>query len=186
MIAWNDLLPTSVEVGGAEYEIRSDYRDVLNVCAALSDPDLDGQEKALALLDSFYPGLDSMPPEHFQEAIQRCFWFINGGEEDRGKKSPKLVDWEQDFKYIVSPVNRVAGTEIRSLEYVHWWTFLGYFREIGDCLFAQIVRIRDRKARGKSLDKSDREWYRKNRDLVDFKTHYTEAEEELFREWGGK
>ncbi len=184
MSGW--ALPTSVELGGVEYSIRSDYRDVLNICAALSDPALDGQEQAYVLLDSFYPGFAGMPPELYQEAIQQCFWFINGGETDSGKKSPKLVDWEQDFRHIIAPVNRVAGREVRAVEYMHWWTFLSYFNEIGDCLFAQIVRIRDRKARGKSLDKSDREWYRQNRDLVDFKSHYSDAEEELLKQWGGK
>lgn len=181
----NALLPTSLEVGGVEYAIRSDFRDVLNICAALSDPDLDGQEQAFVLLDGFYPSFSEMPPEHYQEAIQWCFWFINGGEDGGRKKSPRLVDWEQDLKYIIAPINRVAGTEVRALEYLHHWTFLSYFAEIGDCLFAQIVRIRDHKARGKSLDKSDREWYRQNRDLVDFKTRYSDAEEQLLKEWGG-
>lgn len=184
MTSWGTLLPTVLEVGGAEYAIRSDYRDVLNICAALSDPDLDGQEKALVLLDSFYPVFSEMPPEHYQEAIQMCFWFINGGEKDSGKKSPRLVDWEQDFKHIIAPINRVAGLEVRTVEYMHWWTFLAYFNEIGDCLFAQIVRIRDRKAKGKTLDKGDREWYRQNRELVDFKRKYSEAEEALLKEWG--
>ena len=43
-------LPTSLEVRGTEYEIRSDYRAALDICAALSDPELDNQEKALAAL----------------------------------------------------------------------------------------------------------------------------------------
>lgn len=182
---WRELLPTKLDVCGTEYEIRSDYRVALDICAALSDPELDNQDKALAALDILYPGFDDMPPEHYQEAVQRCYWFINGGsDETPRRKSPRLVDWEQDFQYIVAPINRVSGQEIRALEYMHWWTFLAAFYEIGDCTFAQIVRIRNLKAKGKKLDKADQEWYRQNRHLVDFKTKYTEAEQDALKQWG--
>ena len=184
---WRELLPVSVEVCGAEYEIRSDYRAVLDICAALSDPELDEQDKALVALDIFYLGFADMPREHHQEAIQRCFWFINCGETERsGPPAPKLVDWEQDFKIIVAPINRVTGQEVRSVEYMHWWTFIAAYYEIGDCLFAQIVRVRERLAKGKPLDKSDREWYRNNRHLVDMKNPLTERENEVLDKWLGK
>lgn len=69
------------------------------------------------------------------------------------------------------------------MEYLHWWTFLSAYMGIGDCLFAQVVRIRDIKARGKKMDKQDREFYRRNRDLIDIKVKTTDAEEKLFAEW---
>lgn len=183
-VPWRDLLPTHVEVGGVEYEVRSDYREVLDICAALSDPELSDEERAEIALDIFYPDFGKMPQEHYQEALERCMWFVNCGKvETRGGKSPRLVDWEQDFQYIVAPINRVAGQEIRAAEYLHWWTFIAAYREIGDCTFAQIVRIRDQLARGKPFDKSDREWYCRNRELVDFKRKYTERDEEILGPW---
>ena len=60
------------------------------------------------------------------------------------------------------------------------------YMEIGDCLFAQIVRIRERKAKGKPLDKSDAEFYRKNRKIVDMKAQYTEQENAVLDAWMGK
>nr|DAH76937.1 MAG TPA: hypothetical protein [Caudoviricetes sp.] len=183
---WCELLPESVEVGGVEYEIRSDYRAILDICAALSDPKLGEQDKALVMLGIFYPEFSEMPPEHYREAVEQCLRFINCGDDQReARPSPKLVDWEQDFKYIVAPINRVTGEEIRALEYMHWWTFIAAYYEIGDCTFAQIVRIRSCKAKGKPLDKSDQEWYRSHRDLVDFKVTYTEADDVILKMWGG-
>ena len=187
-------LPTSVEVGGAEYEIRSDYRAVLEICTALTDVELSGQEKAFVLLSIFYPGLDDMPPEDYKEAVEKCYWFIDCGDEQTPtRKAPKLMDWEQDFKYIVAPINRVLGCEVRSIPYdyenntggLHWWTFVAAYYEIGDCLFAQIARIRNLRAKGKPLDKADRAWYAENRHLVDLHTAYTEQENELLKQWGG-
>lgn len=181
---WRDLLPTRLEVCGVEYEIRSDYRAVLDIFAALSDPELNDQERQFAALDILYPGFDEMPTDHYQDAIRQCFWFINGGDDPPAENPVKLIDWEQDFKLIVAPVNRVMGQEVRAVDYLHWWTFLAAYCEIGDCLFAQVVRIREKQARGKSLDKSEQEFYRKNRDLVDLKNKYTPADDALLKRWG--
>lgn len=180
-------LPTRIEVGGSEYEIRSDYRAALDICVALVDPELDDREKAVVALDIFYPKLSEISESMYQEAVEKCLWFIGGGvEQERSGPQPRLLDWEQDFRYIAAPVNRVMGQEIRAVEYLHWWTFLSAYMEIGECLFSQIVRIRERKVTGKSLDKSDREWYRKNRNLVDFKTKYNEKDENVLKQWTGK
>ena len=180
-------LPTSLTVCGVEYEIRSDFRVILDVMEVLNDIELTDQERGYLTLVFMYPRFENMPPEHHQEAIRWCFWFINGGrhEEQGEKKPPRLMDWEQDFSYIIAPVNRVIGHEIRADKYLHWWTFLSAYMEIGECTFAQIVHIRDQKRKGRSLDKSDQEWYLRNRDIVDLKQKYTSAEQELLKKWGG-
>lgn len=178
-------LPESVEVQGVIYPIITDFRCILNILADISDPEADGQDRAAALLVGLYPGFDGMPPEYYEDAIKAGMWFINGGVDDTPQpKSTRLVDWEQDYRLMIAPINRVMGKEVRSAEYIHWWTFLAAYQEIGDCTFAQVVRIRDHLARGKKLDKSDMEWYRKNRHLVDFKRKYTEAEDTEAKKWG--
>lgn len=178
-------LPTSVEVCGAEYEVRTDFRVILDICAAASDPELDGQEKAMVALTAFYPELETMQSEHYEDALRACFRFINCDSEEAPHKAPRLVDWEQDYPLIIAPINRVLGFEARAVEYLHWWTYLAAYYEVGDCTFAQVVRIRDHLTRGKRLEKQDREWYRKNRHLVDFKRKYTSADQDFFKEWGG-
>lgn len=178
-------LPTSLVVCGVPYEIRSDYRAVLDICAALSDLELNWEDKALVALNILYPGFNEMPVEHYKDAIKQCFWFINcGNYEEPTRKAPKLMDWEQDFQYVVAPINHVIGAEIRSVEYLHWWSFISAYYEIGDCTFASIVRIRDKKAKGKPLDKQEREWYNQNRHMVDFKNKYSDQENEVLKAWG--
>ncbi len=179
-------LPTSVEVGGTEYEVRSDYRAILDICAALSDPDLNDNDRGEIVLEIFYPGLDEISPADYNEAIQKCFWFVRCGEDEPRGKTPKLMDWGKDFRLLVNPVNRVIGAEIRSVKYLHWWTFIGAYLEIGDCFFSQIIGIRNKKMLGRSLDKSEQEFYRKNRNAIDLKTSYTETENELLKQWGIK
>lgn len=176
-------LPDSVEVQGVTYPIRTDYRCILDILTDLSDPEADGQDRAAAVLIGLYLGFDDMPPEHYDDAIREGIRFINCDAEDAPHKAPRLVDWEQDYGLMIAPINRVIGGEVRAVKYMHWWTFLAAYQEIGDCTFAQVVRIRDHLARGK-MDKSDWEWYRKNRQLVDFKRKYTEAEDAEAKKWG--
>lgn len=173
-------LPETVEVDGKSYPIRTDYRAVLDILAALNDPGLTEADRAVVALGIFYV---SAVPEDAEKAIERCMWFISGGEEKRNDKpAPKLVDWEKDFRWIASPINRMLGKDIRSME-LHWWTFLSYYYEIGDCTFAQIVRIRSARAKGKKLDKTDREWLRQNADLVNIEQKLTQEEEDLLKAW---
>lgn len=176
-------LPKSIEVCGVEYAIETDFRAILDIFSILIDEDLDADAKGIGVLGIFYFDFRKMPAAHIPEAMKKCFWFINSGHDEEKKKTPKLMDWEQDFQYIVAPINRIAGQEVRALPYLHWWTFLSYYGEIGDCYFAQIVRIRDLKAKGKLKDKADREFYRRNRDAIDIKRRYSKAEEEIIKGW---
>lgn len=177
-------LPTSLEICGTDYAIRSDYRVALDALTIFADCELSREQMLLAALDIFYPDFITMPNEHLQEATEKMIWFLDCGDEGDNRKRPKLMDWEQDFQYIVAPINRVVGCEIRSLSYLHWWSFISAYYEIGDCMFAHIVRIRKLKSQGKQLDKTDREFYRDNRRMIDLKHKYSESEKALLSEWG--
>ena len=182
-------LPTKVDVNGIQYSIRSDYRAILDICCALNDCNLQEREKPIIALLIFYKDFDELPSESYQEAFEKCLWFVDGGKErtrKTGKKAPKLMDWEQDFPFIVGPVNRVLGKEIRSLKYLHWWSFLSAYTEIGDCTFQKIVSIRSKRAKGMKLEKGEREWYLQNREIVDFKMEYSHAENEMLSQWTGE
>ena len=187
-------LPKSLFIGEKEYPVRYDYRCILDICAVLEEPELERGDRVEAAIQIFYPELEEIPDEDLKEAIERCFWFINGGEGATGKEGPKLVSWEKDVKYIISPINRVIGQEIRAIPYdietntggLHWWTFLSAYMEIGDCTFAQIVRVRSQLAKGKPLDKFDKEWYMKNKEIVDLRARYTKEEEEYFAQFRKK
>ena len=89
---------------------------------------------------------------------------------------PRLVDWEQDAALIAPAVDKVLGYSCRRCGYLHWWEFLGAFHGIGDGLFAQVVNIRNKRARGKMLDKSEQEFARENAAVI--KIHAAESAED--------
>lgn len=170
-------LPTALEVNGKEYKIRADFRIALLIFQALNDPDLSEKEKGYIYLDALYEDLTSIPPEDYPEAMEKASWFLDGGRVIEQKHHKKLLDWSDDEHLIFPAVNTVAGTETRSLPFLHWWTFLGYFNEIGEnSLFASVLSIRSKKAKGKKLEKYEQEFYKENKDIIDLKTKYTEEE----------
>lgn len=72
-------LPTSLDVNGKEYSIRSDFRVILDILSAMNDPDIfepgmteeeKQQEKTLTMLRILYVDFDSMPPKDWQEACK--------------------------------------------------------------------------------------------------------------------
>ena len=182
-------LPNAVDINGKEYEINSDFRCILDIFEVLSDNELVSRERAFYALGYFYPDFAEMPPEDYEEAGKKLFWFIDGGQEQtqEARKAPKVMDWEQDFPYIIGPVNKIIGHEIRNDKHLHWWTFLAAYMDIGECLFAQIVSIRQKIAAHKKLEKHEKEWYHKNRKLVDLHTSlkYTAAEMEFMKSLSG-
>jgi len=172
-------LPTALNINGVERAIRSDFRVALLIFQAYNDPELNDREKTLAMLDCLYEDLESIPAEDIEEAINKAIWFLDGGMEDIGtKRNPKkIIDWEQDEQMIFSAVNKIAGKEVRSLEYLHWWTFLGYFNEIGESLLSTVINIRQKKNKGKKLEKYEQEFYRENKSLIDIKQRLTPQEQ---------
>lgn len=166
-------LPTSAVIGGRTYPINADYRDILEIFKYLDDPDQPEYIRWQIALVLFYEG--EIPQESMQEAMEYLSEFISCGDRDT-RPGPKLMDWEQDAQMIVADVNKVAGVEVRAVEFLHWWTFMAYFYAIGEGQLSTLVSIRDKLRRGKKLEKWEQEYYRKNKDKVDLKKHYSAEE----------
>ena len=176
-------LPESALIGGVTYRINADFRDVLEVIDWLNNVDEDASIGRYVALSLFFDGFENMPESDYAEAFRFMADFIAAGEEDDGVTHPKLIDWNQDRNIIASEVNKVAGTEVRALKFLHWWTFIGYFSCIGDGQLALIVSIREKKLKGKKLEKFEQEFYQKNRSRVDLKLHITSEEKAVFDMW---
>ena len=165
-------LPKSLEIDGKEYEIRTDFRVIIDILIAMCDPELEDWERQEIMFQIIYPGYEDIPSELHNEACKKAAEFIDYNIPP-GKPKPKTLDWEQDAPMIIPAVNKVAGKEVRALEYLHWWTFLGYFIEIEDGLASQVWAIRQKKAKKKKLEKWEKEFERENRELVQLKRPYS-------------
>lgn len=165
-------LPTTLDVNGVAYKIRSDYRDILKIFSAFNAPELNDREKAYVLLHQIYVNFDSVPHNDYQAAYEAAFSFIDFTIHD-DQPSPRIVNWDKDEQLIFPAINKIAGFEVRSTQYMHWWTFLGYFQGIDrDDTWGFVLLIRQKRAKHKQLEKNEREFFNANRTLcsVDFPT----------------
>ena len=175
-------LPISVEIDGTEYAIRNkcDYRVVLDVISALNDEELEMEYRIECALFIFYEDLTGL--KDIQTAITEMMKIINLGKEttEEEQHKPQLMDWEHDFTQLAPPISRTLGYSVRDAKnYTHWYDFIGAYMEIGECTFSNIVSIREKKIKGKKLEKYEQEFYRENRKLIDL-PHKLTAEEEEF------
>lgn len=159
-------LPTSINIEGIDYNIQSDFRVILDILIACADPDLNQYEKLDVMYQILYVDSGIIPLHCYEEACKKAADFIDGGLEDRKKPQKKVIDWQRDAALIMPAVNKVAGKELRAEEYMHWWTFLGYFMEVEDGLFSQVLSIRQKRAKHKKLEDWEKEFEKENLDLV--------------------
>ena len=163
-------IPTQIDILGTQFPIRNrgDYRTVLNCFEIMQDNELTSQEQVICALIVFYEDIDCVEDLDnlldIEIAIKEMFKFFNcGQDESPGYQSKhKLIDWEQDSQLVCSAINNVAHTEIRSLPYLHWWTFMGYYLSVGESPLSTIVGIRSKIAKGKKLEKFERDFKREN------------------------
>lgn len=188
-------LPTSIYINDREYPIRNhgDYRMVIDCFIALNDSELDKSHRIATSLVIFYDGMDEDTDlaEFFEgdleSAIREMFLFMNCGQPESAKpQSFSVFNWKTDAQLISGSVNAVAGRELRAEPYIHWWTFMGYYSNIGEGSFSTIVGIRYKIKKGTKLEKYERDFKRDNPQYFHWeeKSHEDfEAEEYIKNIW---
>lgn len=191
-------LQTSISINQASFHItnKGDFRMVLDCFRALNDPDLSPQEQLYSCLIIFYEELNSIEDiirnmRNLEQLESEMNKFFNGGdaEVDTHATHYHLIDWDKDSNLICSAINNVAKQEVRSLDYLHWWTFLGYYMAIGDCALATIVSIRNKIAKGTKLETYEKKFRAENPEYFnrDYRSNeQKQAEDYIKTMWGAE
>lgn len=179
-----ERFPTSVEINGREYALNTDFRVGLKIILAWEDPELTAREKTLVMLRLLYK---EIPPDT-QKACELAVYFLNCGEEkDDGEaaESPvrRVYSFTKDAKYIYSAIRQTHGIDLETVKCLHWWKFCYFFLDLDpDCMFQQMLHLRQQKQRGK-LTKEEQAIYYRLRDILDLpqeKDAETRSAEEEF------
>jgi hypothetical protein len=143
-----DKLPVTVEIGGRDWKINSDFRACLKVILAFEDVELTGHEKQIIMLTNLYPVL----PDDVQAAFQEANLFLNGGRINAGSDddAPRLYSFAKDADLIFSAFQQTHGIDLQAAN-MHWWKFLALFMDLGaDTAFCNLVNLRRRVKSGKA------------------------------------
>ena len=184
-------LPTEIIIDDSVLHIRErgDFRVILDCFSALQDYELDRDYRLLTALIIFYEDFDNLEDvinyPNLEQAINEMFKFFICNEPEPAKKKNDftLIDWNADSQMISSAINKVAGKEIRSEPYIHWWTFMGYYNAVGRGLLASVLEIRKKIAEGKKLEKDEQDFKKANPQYFarDYRTPDRIMEDEQFR-----
>ena len=160
-------LPKTLTINGKSYRIRTDYRNILRIFEAFADKDLSDKEKMLVCLRRMFVDFSKLPYNDYKEAYEQVYWFIGCGKPEEKRPPVRTFNWIKDEPLMFPAVNKAAGLEVRAVPYLHWWTFMGYFESIdAESLFGTVLSIRQKKARGKKLEKYEREFMQNNKALM--------------------
>ena len=72
----NTGLPKTACIGGRCFRIRSDFREILDICAALNDPELTDQDRAEVAVKIFYPDWDQITDMAAAVKFMLWFWMV--------------------------------------------------------------------------------------------------------------
>ena len=163
-------IPVTIVINDREFPIRckGDYRMVLDCFSCLNDFELTETERTYGALIIFYEDFNDLEDfigldkNSIEALIKAMYNFMECNENPLHSMPFKTIDWDKDSQMICSAVNKVAHTEVRSLEYLHWWTFMGYFSEVGESVMSTVVSIRTKIKRNKKLEKYEKEFKNHN------------------------
>lgn len=161
-------LPTEIYIQDKAFHIREngDFRMVLECFSCLEDLELSENERVLCALIIFYDfenleDLQKLPD--LEEAVKEMYKFFEADMPEAKKgQDYKLINWDTDSAMICSAINKVAGIEIRGQQYVHWWTFMGYYLAVGESSLSTVVGIRSKIIKGKKLEKWEKQFRSEN------------------------
>lgn len=184
-----DILPTSVDINGIEYEINSNFRTSILFSLLIEDDSLSEEEKVLQTLNLYYPVI----PDNSEKAIEKIKWFYSCGKLDKhigNKKSKtsnkKIFDFEVDANYIYSAFMSQYKIDLNSIKYMHWWKFKSLLDNINeDNILSKIIQYRSVDL-SKITDKEQRKFYRDMQKRYALKENINKEEQALLDEWNSK
>ena len=136
-------LPRSVDIDGALYPIKSDFRTSI----AFSKLMAEGDDMVWAdALELYYGGI----PAKVDDAVAAVVSFYGCGAKDgqnQGEGSQdKILDFELDMPYIYAAFMDQYGIDLYDVENLHWWRFMAMFRGLKqDARIVEIMGYRSAK-----------------------------------------
>ena len=157
-----DLLPETVEIGGVDYRINSDFRTSILFEMLVTDEELEAKDKVIPALRLYYP---EIPPD-IGEAVDKILWFYRCGKKEKktsesGEGAPPepVYSFDYDDDYIYAAFLEQYGIDLQDVENLHWWKFRALFKGLmDDTEFVKIMGYRSIKI-SNSMSKEQRKFY---------------------------
>lgn len=182
-----DELPETVEIGGNECPINTDFRYSVLFEMMMQDEDVPKKEKTIKALELYYPILP--PMKHVDEAVDKLLWFYRAGKKEKktGRDAEtddfedriqRVYSFEHDNAYIYSAFLSQYGIDLQDIPYLHWWKFKALFIALDDdCKISKIMEYRSVTITN-DMTKRQKEFYRKMKEVYALPVSESEQEKQ--------
>lgn len=182
-----DLPPETVDIGGAEYRINTDFRASILFELLMQDDDVNEYEKIIQSLQLYF---EEYPEgEDIVDVFKAIVWFYrcgrndkerkreSSGDEDGGSKPKRAYSFDYDDEYIYAAFRQQYGINLATVKYLHWWEFRAMFKALDhDCEFVKIMGYRTTKIT-KDMSKTEKAFLRKMKSVHALPVSEREREE---------
>jgi len=169
-----DPLPETVEIGGKEYVINTDFRVSVLYELLMQDDEVSDREKVRQALLLYYPEI----PNDVREAVHKILWFYGCGKAKPGKQqdqeqsedeaiaeTEKVYSFEYDDGYIYAAFMSQYGIDLADIEYLHWWKFRAMFKALEEKTeFMKIIGYRSVDITSK-MPEEQKKYYRRMKSI---------------------
>jgi len=181
---FNNKLPHSVNIGGIEIQVNTDFRFSITFEEMIKEYDLEEDEQKKEFWDKalklYYPILNidfdkstveeknmfNFIIDNVNEAIDKLMWFYICGREhikntqDQRQSKEEIYNFTYDEPKIYASFMQQYGRNIRE-EDIHWWDFKALFDGLNeDTEMKKVISIRATDL-SKIKDKEQKEYYKK-------------------------
>ncbi len=162
-----DPLPSSVEIDGTAWEIRSDFRTSIRFEELMQSGGQSEADRLLQALTLYYPAL----PHNLAAAVERMLWFYRCGETPEADAGP--ADGETDgpaysFEHDADLIYAAFYAQYRidlNADTLHWWKFKALFKGLHeDHAFVKIMGYRAVRITA-DMSKEQKAFYRRMKQL---------------------
>ena len=163
-----EKLPVSVEIGGKEYAMNTDFRVGMRAESVLLDASRPEEFKVMELIRMYFPVVP--PIEHMKEIVDKIVWFYTGSEKVKDRKryendGSRSFSFDFDSELVFSAFYQQYGIDLSEIEYMHWWKFKAMFMSLSEeTKLVKVIQYRATKITSK-MPKETADFYRKMKKL---------------------
>ncbi len=154
-------LRRSFFVGGIDFPIRTDFREIIELEKKLHNPDMDEARRIMDAVNFFYK---TSPPVDVQRAMDQMLDFYRCEQAPRPpiseKSKGRAFSYEQDAPLFYSAYLSQYGVDLCDIEYLHWYKFRAMFEGLSpETQLMRVIgyRTADLSKMGPEMQKSYRE-----------------------------
>lgn len=167
------------------YKIDTDFQTGIQISQCMTDEEFSIRERFYAACELLFP---EEHPGDYRELTDAISWFLNGWREKiepaKNKKSSEVskkkdipsMDFDVDQWRIYAAFLSQYHIDL-NVQQLHFWVFMGLLANLEECVFTNVVKIREQKIDPK-MSKEEKKQLKEAKEVFKIQKEEDETAEE--------